>query len=759
MASKAEMALILSLVDEVSKTAKGIKGDLEDVGKASKESQSLLTTLGKGAGVVAGAGLALAGAAAGALAKAAWDAGMAYDDAMDTIAISTGATGKTLDQLGDDFSAVFTSIPIDAATAAGVVSELNRTLGVSGDALVDLARPLSEASRMLGTDAAGSAQSFAQTMNAWKVSAEDAPAMLDAMFVATQQSGVGFDALSSTLSTFGPQLQAMGFGLTDSIALLAGLEKAGMPATNVMTALQFAAKTFAKHGVDMAAGLQDTITSIQGATSAEEALALGMEVFGSRAALPMVEAIRSGKFSLDEMTTALNNSEGAIMDTAAATADFPEKLQVLKNVATDALAPIGLGMMDIVTKLVVQLMPAFEKLAKWVTENLAPAMERFGEAVTIALSGDFQGALEHLFGEETAGKIMHVIEVAKGAYDWIAGAIADVKAWIEAAVAFVTGLWAKHGDDVTSEVTGTWATIRDGFMTGFNVVKEFVSNALATIKAWWSEHGEAIMTIVRLFWEGIKLRFEVVIDLIKGIFKAFKLAFEGDWYGFGETLCETALQFLENIKAIFVNFWETLQALWALVEDDVTEAWNGILDWIKTVPDKIVKFFTETDWKGIGQNILQGIVNGLNAGIDWLRDAARNVAKAALDAMKGLLGISSPSRVAELQVGLPLGQGIIEGLRAATPALLAASRGMVDNTIGAMMGVAGAYGVQQGQTQPSAAAYGTRIESYGQEALTQLFELLARAVTMPLGRVLSGQLSGDGDSELSGTLRALAVGA
>ena len=757
MASKAEMALILSLVDEVSKTAKGIKGDLEDVGKASKESQGWLTKLGKGAGIVAGAGLAVAGAAAGALAKAAWDAGQAYDDAMDTIAISTGATGSELNQLYDDFSAVFTSIPTDAETASAVISELNRTLGVSGDALVDIARPLAEASRLLGTDAAGSAQSFAQTMNAWKVSAEDAPAMLDAMFVATQQSGVGFDALTSTLSTFGPQLQTMGFGLTESVALLSELEKVGMPATNVMTALQFAAKTFAKDGVNMATGLQDTITAIQGATSAEEALALGMEVFGSRAALPMVEAIRSGKFSLDEMTAALEGSEGAIMATADATADFPEKLQVLKNVATDALAPIGLGMMDIVTKLVVHLMPAFEKLAGWVTEHLAPAMEKFGEAVAIALGGDFQGALEHLFGEETAGKIMHVIDVAKGAYDWIAGAIADVRAWVEGAVAFITGLWAKHGDDVTSSVTGTWATIRDGFMTGVGAVKEFVQTALATIKAWWSEHGESVMEIVRLFWDGIKLRFELVIDLITGIFKAFKLAFEGDWYGFGEQLRMVWVQLWNNIKAVFVNFKDTLLAIWALVKDDVLRVWNSILDWLKGLPEKIIAFFTDTDWGAVGQNILQGIVNGLNAGIDWLKDAARNVAQAALDAMKGLLGIKSPSRVAELQVGLPLGQGIIEGLRAATPALLAASRGMVDNTIGAMTGVTGNYAQQGTQSNMGAAAYGTRVESYGQEALTQLFEVLARAVTMPLGRVLSGQLSGDGDSELGGTLRALSM--
>ena len=755
MGAKAEMALILSLVDEVTKTAKDVKKELDETGKKSKETQGLLSKLGKGAGIAVGAGFALASAAAVALGKAAWDAGMQYDDAMDTIAISTGATGDELAALGGDFRAVFTSIPIDAATASGVISELNRTLGVSGDTLVDIARPLAEASRMMGTDATASAQGFAQAMNAWKVDAADAPATLDALFVATQKSGVGFDELLTNLSTFGPALQTMGFSLTESTALLAELEKAGMPATNAMTALQFAAKTFTKDGVPLQEGLAGIIASITEAASTEEALALGMKTFGSRAALPMVEAIRSGKMNLDEMTAALKGSEGAIMDTAAATADFPEKLQVMKNVVTDALAPIGLGIMDIVTKLVVQLMPAFEKLAAWVTEHLAPAMELFGEAVTIALSGDFQGALEHLFGEETAAKIMGVLDAAKTTYQWIDQAIRDVREWVSGAVAFITGLWQKHGDDVTTSVTGTWATIRDGFMAGVGAVKEFVETALATIRGWWSEHGETVMEIVRLFWDGIKLRFQIVIDLISGIFKAFKLAFEGDWYGFGETLRETAVKTWDNIKAIFVNFKDSLLAIWNLVKDDVIRVWDSIRAWFGELPGEIIAFFTDTDWGQVGQNILQGIANGLKAGLDWLRDAARGVAQAALDAMKGLLGIHSPSRVAELQVGLPLGQGIIEGLRAATPGLLAASRGMVDNTIGAMSGITGGYTLQNAQPQLGAASFGGRIEGYSQEALAQMFEVLARAVTMPLGRVFGGQLRGESESEMGSTLRAL----
>lgn len=757
MAAKAEMALILSLVNEVSKTAKKIEKDLQDAGKVAKNSQSTFEQLGKGMAIGVAAAYTAVSAAAVAFGKAAWNAGMLYDDAMDTIAVGSGATGKELEQLYDDFSAVFTRIPTDAATASTVIADLNTKLGISGDELVDLAIPLTEASRLLGTDASASAQLFGQAMNMWQVPAREAPALMDAMFVASQSTGVGLNELLTSLSTFGPTLQTMGFSITESAALFGELEQAGMPATQVMTALQFAAKTFTKEGIPVQEGLYATIEAIQKAASSEEALALGMETFGAKAALPMVEAIRSGRFELDEMTAALEGSEGAIMDTAAATADFPEKLQVLKNVATDALAPIGLDMMDIVTKLVVQLMPAFEELAGWVTEHLVPAMERFGEAIAIALEGDFQGALEHLFGEETAAKIMNVIDKAKEAYAWIEGAIADVKEWVSTATSLMTGWWGDHGEDVTGKVTGMWSSVSGKFAEGLDTVQGIVTENLAKIKGWWSEHGDKIKEIATNFWEGIKGVFELKFGVIEGVFEAFKLAFQGNWYGFGEKLRETGLEAWEKIEQIFADFRDVLVGIWDMIDEDVTAAWNGILDWLKGLPERIIAFFTETDWGQVGQDILQGIVNGLNAGIDWLKDAARNVAQAALNAMKGLLGISSPSRVAELQVGLPLGQGIIEGLRAATPTLLAASRGMLDNAIGAMSGMTGSYALQGVQPQMSAAAFGGRVESYGQEALQQMFEVLARSVTMPLGRVISGHLRGESENEMLGTLRALSM--
>ena len=56
-----------------------------------------------------------------------------------------------------------------------------------------------------------------------------------------------------------------------------------------------------------------------------------------------------------------------------------------------------------------------------------------------------------------------------------------------------------------------------------------------------------------------------------------------------------------------------------------------------------------------------------------IADAARNAARAALDAAKGFLGIRSPSRMAALQIGEPFAEGIGAGIVGAVPALMRAA--------------------------------------------------------------------------------------
>ena len=97
-----------------------------------------------------------------------------------------------------------------------------------------------------------------------------------------------------------------------------------------------------------------------------------------------------------------------------------------------------------------------------------------------------------------------------------------------------------------------------------------------------------------------------------------------------------------------------------MIKERFEKAKTALIEVGQKIIDAIKSVF-EIDWGELGQNIVEGIANGIKNAISWIKDAAKNVAKAALDAAKGFLGIESPSKIFEDQVGLNMGMGIKVG--------------------------------------------------------------------------------------------------
>lgn len=68
----------------------------------------------------------------------------------------------------------------------------------------------------------------------------------------------------------------------------------------------------------------------------------------------------------------------------------------------------------------------------------------------------------------------------------------------------------------------------------------------------------------------------------------------------------------------------------------------------------------------VGDNIANGLVNGILSGVDKVKNAATTMGKAAIDSFKSILGIRSPSKVFE-QLGEFTGEGFSRGLDASMP--------------------------------------------------------------------------------------------
>jgi len=76
----------------------------------------------------------------------------------------------------------------------------------------------------------------------------------------------------------------------------------------------------------------------------------------------------------------------------------------------------------------------------------------------------------------------------------------------------------------------------------------------------------------------------------------------------------------------------------------------------------IVDAFIETDWASLGGDIIDGIAEGVVDAAKNLAEAAKQAAKEALDGVKSLLKINSPSQVTRDEIGKMMGAGIAEGL-------------------------------------------------------------------------------------------------
>jgi phage-related protein len=78
-----------------------------------------------------------------------------------------------------------------------------------------------------------------------------------------------------------------------------------------------------------------------------------------------------------------------------------------------------------------------------------------------------------------------------------------------------------------------------------------------------------------------------------------------------------------------------------------------------------------------GVQMIQGIISGFNQMLPKIVRAAEDLAGAALDAIKGALGIKSPSSVFRDEVGVQMAQGLIDGITAMAPGVAKAVNSLV----------------------------------------------------------------------------------
>ena len=160
---------------------------------------------------------------------------------------------------------------------------------------------------------------------------------------------------------------------------------------------------------------------------------------------------------------------------------------------------------------------------------------------------------------------------------------------------------------------------------------ESLKNWFVGVGEWWDEK-----------WEGFKTNFQTAWESLPG---------------FVQHPIQALDQASAGLKQWFVGVGEWWNQKWAGFKENWDKAWNSLVDTIKNLPAKFLDY---------GKNIVQGLIDGINKGIENAKKSVGGLAKAIIDKFTTDTEIHSPSALFE-RFGEFIDQGLANGITAALP--------------------------------------------------------------------------------------------
>lgn len=604
--------------EESADSAKRYGDAVESAGASSRSFEDQL-------GKIAAAGTAAAGVVAAA-GKAAYEIGVSFDDAYDTIRIGTGASGEAFEGLQQSMRNVAKNsigVGADLGEIGTTLADLNTRLGVTGEPLEKLTAQFQQLKGM-GMDVDINAITGAFTQ--FGVEVDQMPGMMDKLFQISQATGRGMTDLVANLEKSGPALQQFGFNLEESAGLLGALDKAGLDSEKTLGSMTKALGEFAKEGKNPQEALWGTIQKIDELTRAgksAEAIDLANSIFGAKGGAGFVAAVESGQFAYDDFMESLGASSDTINGLAEETADFAERWDMFKVNAMLAIEPVAMMIFD-------TLAPAMEKLAGFISEHpkLFAAAAGAVTAFAAGLSGlvavgvvtknikELSGILEMAKGLTNATKGLQGISKILGGLKlnpWIAGITAAVAAltWFFTKTELGQKIWSEFMDSLRAAgewisstlgpmftalgdaIVGTFTWVRDkvgGFFEwiGEKVawVKEYVSELM---NFWSTGDTSGIADMLGLDQEGFILQ---TFETIRNAIVFLKDAATAAWQWMGEKWSEFAQGIRTPYDSFITPLWETFKAAASALGDVLTAIWQRIADGARIMWDAVSAVFT-----------------------------------------------------------------------------------------------------------------------------------------------------------------------
>lgn len=613
-----------------------VNNDLNEMKKNSGEAGEALDGIGKG--IVAGNMMQAAEIIADAGQKIkefsdnAKEAFNEVDAGSDAIITATGATGKLAEGMDNVYKSIASSLPIDNLENIGkVIGEMNTQFGFTDEKLQHASEKMLKFSEITGSDVVASTQNAKQAISVFHMSSDDLDSVLDDVAKTAQDTGVSVDDLFQKAIEGAPQLQELGLSFSDSVKLLGAFEQAGVDGSAALSSLSKAAVNYAKDGKSLTDGLAETQDKILNATDQTEALNAAAEVFGTKGAVRMVDAIQRGVLNLNDLGGAASDSQGTVETTFSNTLDPIDEETVALNNVKLAMAEFGSAISEAVAPILEALVPIIQKVAKWfsslsgtsktiivVIGGIAMVISALLPILAVVAGGIAAagGAMAFL-----TGVLLPVAGIIAGIIAVVAAVVAVIKNWGDitdwlsekwnAFKDWMSGLW----DSISEKIQGVWNGIKDFFADIWEQIYNVIEGPLKFIEGTIGAVMYAIQAVIYTVWEVIKFALKSAWNWIKdtasAIFTPVANFFSGIWNG----IKDTATGIWNSIKGTLGGIWDSIKEK---AMDAFSSVWKFIKDGFNNLKDTL-----EGIVKGIANAIVKpigGAVNGVINGVNWVLD-------------------------------------------------------------------------------------------------------------------------------------------
>lgn len=589
MAKGKVLQAIVEIAGSVSPTlAKAVKETGDKLGKVNLKALAV--------GAAASAGAVAIGKAAVDAGKYLVDLGSQFDAVTDSIRIGTGATGDALDSLMADFDAVYSSVPTTMDDASKAIADYNTRLGLTGEELQGVSTQAIQVADMLGEDLGGVIESSSKAFQQWNIDAKDMGGAMDYVFKASQSTGVGFSELMTSVQSFGPQLQNMGYSFEEATALVGQLEKAGVNTEEVLGAMKKSTAALAKEGIGASKGMEMYAKAITNAKDMTKATEIATEIFGTRAASTMAAAIRDGSISVDELTKSLTENNETIGGCAADTYDYAEQMQLFKQKAQVALEPLGATMFNALNDMMPMVSDLFEALIPIIqdlTSTLIPLVTDIGAEIGPMLAEFLPPLLKmgSVVAKQVIPPLVNIIKM-------VLPSIIRLSQMLIPIIEFVAV-------SILPAVIQVVEKLLPPIMTVIEIVLPIILNLMQTLMPILLQLIDTVLPVIVYLINMVAQVMQLLAPIIQWVGDLFGQVLGGAIQSLSPILDALMLAFsglMDFITGIFTGNWE--------------QAWNGVVNIFKGIFN-LIPSLVESVING-AIDLINGIIKGINSVADYV---------------------------------------------------------------------------------------------------------------------------------------------